>query len=125
MQKYIENYYCHYCWGGNNYMINLDIRTNNLTIHNNGCEQIHNNEKIRTHKYIFKSFEEYLLLKEIIPTNLIENGFWIQNLEKSQVILNDKPNRLYLEKLFDNYSEKQEKLNISFCKKCFETKKRS
>lgn len=56
---------------------------------------------------------------------LIKNGFWIQNLEKSQVMLNDKPNRLYLEKLFDSYLERVKKLNISFCKKCFKIKERS
>jgi hypothetical protein len=118
MQKYIENY-CHfYCWCEKNYMINLDIPNNIIKIHKNQCNQIHKKGEKREFKFIFKSFDEYLRLKAEMPPNLIKNGFWIQNLEKSQVILNDKPNRLYLEELFDSYSEKSEGFKIKFCGTC-------
>jgi hypothetical protein len=108
------------------YMINYDDwKEKRITIHKMKSTCINNKEIKRKKKYIFSNLEEFNTTKYLIPSIILKYGFWILNLEKSQVMLNDKPNRFYLEKLFDNYSEKPERLNISFCKKCFETKKRS
>jgi len=43
---------------------------------------------------------------------------YLKDLKENQVMLNDKPNRLYLEKLFDSYSEKSEGFKIKFCGIC-------